>query len=79
MSCNSAAGLTGPSATAFGPSPNLRWFSKLPLALLDTIARRRQYRELLELDDRLLEDIGVSRTMVAEARKSSFSDWLGDR
>ncbi|WP_244552550.1 DUF1127 domain-containing protein [Bradyrhizobium sp. Ghvi] len=39
------------------------------------MARRRQYNELLDLDDRFLADIGVSRTMIAEARKASFSDW----
>jgi uncharacterized protein YjiS (DUF1127 family) len=34
--------------------------------------RRYQYRELLELDDRLLADIGISRTVVEEIRKSSL-------
>jgi uncharacterized protein YjiS (DUF1127 family) len=32
--------------------------------------RRSQYRELLELDDRLLADIGISRTVVEEIRES---------
>jgi uncharacterized protein YjiS (DUF1127 family) len=34
--------------------------------------RRYQYRQLLELDDRLLADIGVSRTAAREARRSSL-------
>jgi uncharacterized protein YjiS (DUF1127 family) len=34
--------------------------------------RRRQYRELLELDDHLLADIGVSRARVEEVRRSSL-------
>lgn len=34
------------------------------------LARKRQCRRLLELDDRLLDDIGVSREQaLAEARK----------
>ena len=79
MSCNSAIGQADTSATAYRPSPNLRWFWKLPLAILNGIARRRQYNELLDLDDRLLADIGVSRTIIAEARKDSFSDWRDSR
>jgi len=72
MACNSAIASTDRSVV---PSPNLSWFWRFPLALLDAITRRRQYNELLELDDRLLADIGVSRTIVAEVRKSSFSGW----
>ncbi|SFO22976.1 protein of unknown function [Bradyrhizobium sp. Ghvi] len=75
MSCNSAVGPADTSVAAHRPSPNLRWFWKLPLAILNGMARRRQYNELLDLDDRFLADIGVSRTMIAEARKASFSDW----
>ena len=32
--------------------------------------RRCQYRQLLELDDRLLADMGLSRTTVEEVRRS---------
>jgi hypothetical protein len=34
------------------------------------VDRRHQYGQLLELDDRLLADIGVSRTAAKEARRS---------
>jgi uncharacterized protein YjiS (DUF1127 family) len=54
--------------------PTIRWSWKIPLAWLDGIAlwwrRRSQYRELLELDGRLLDDIGVSKTDVEEVRRS---------
>jgi hypothetical protein len=46
--------------------PDLGWSWKIPLAWLGGIAlgleRRHEYRQLLELDDRLLADIGMSRT-----------------
>ncbi|MGY3422563.1 MULTISPECIES: DUF1127 domain-containing protein [unclassified Bradyrhizobium] len=79
MSCDSTTGSISTSSAAFGPSPNPRWFWKLTLALLDGITRRRQYDELLELDDRLLADIGLSRTIVGEARRCYFSGWRDDR
>jgi hypothetical protein len=75
MSCDSTTGSIGTSNAVFGPSPNLGWFWKVPLALLDRITRHRQYDELLELDDRLLADIGLSRTIVGEARRCYFSGW----
>ncbi|MCK1717374.1 DUF1127 domain-containing protein [Bradyrhizobium sp. 141] len=75
MSCDSTTASTDTSRAAFAPSPTLRWFWRLPLALLNGITRRRQYNELLELDDRLLADVGLSRTIVAEVRKSHFADW----
>ena len=54
--------------------PGLRWSWGIPLAWLVGIAlwweRRSQYRELLELDDRLLADIGLSRGDVGEVRRS---------
>jgi len=79
MSCDSTIGSIGTSNATIGPSPNPGWFWKLPLALLDGITRRRQYNELLELDDRFLRDIGLSRTDIAEARKSYFSGWRDNR
>jgi uncharacterized protein YjiS (DUF1127 family) len=54
--------------------PALGWSWKSPLAWLAGIVlwweRRSRYRELFELDDRLLADIGVSRTDVEEVRRS---------
>jgi uncharacterized protein YjiS (DUF1127 family) len=54
--------------------PAFGWSWKIPVAWLIAIAvwwdRRDQYRQLLELDDRLLADIGLSRTDVEEVRRS---------
>jgi uncharacterized protein YjiS (DUF1127 family) len=54
--------------------PTLGWSWKTSLAWLDGIAlwleERHQYKELLELDERLLADIGVSKTAAIEARRS---------
>jgi uncharacterized protein YjiS (DUF1127 family) len=54
----------------------LGWFRKITLAWLEGIAmrweRRRQYRQLLELDDRMLADIGLSRTIAKEVRRSDL-------
>jgi uncharacterized protein YjiS (DUF1127 family) len=56
--------------------PDLGWSWKIPLASLAGIAlwleRRDQYSELLELDDRLLADIGLSRTDVEDVRRSAL-------
>ena len=73
MSCGST---TCNSATAFEATsssfPNLGWSWKIPLAWLAGLRWERQYqhRQLLELDDRLLADIGLSRTDVEEVRRS---------
>jgi uncharacterized protein YjiS (DUF1127 family) len=70
--CNSTNTLD-PASSAF---PALGWSWRTPLAWLAGIAlwweRRRRYRELLELDDHLLADIGLSRTRVEEVRRSSL-------
>jgi uncharacterized protein YjiS (DUF1127 family) len=75
MSCgsttsNSAANLDATSLSF----PDLGWSWKIPLAWLAGIAlwldRRYEYRQLLELDDHLLADIGLSRTDVEEVRGS---------
>jgi uncharacterized protein YjiS (DUF1127 family) len=72
MSCGSIQNNTLDSALP--ALPDLRWSWNIPLAWLAEIAlawdRRYQYRQLLELDDRLLADIGVSRTAVEEVRRS---------
>ena len=56
--------------------PAFRWSWKIPFAWLAAIAvwweRRDQYRQLLELDDRLLADIGLSRADVEEVRRSAL-------
>jgi uncharacterized protein YjiS (DUF1127 family) len=75
MSCGSTTGNSTNTLEAASSSFSaFRWSWKIPLAWLAAIARwlerRHQYRQLLELDDRLLADIGVSRTAVAEVRRS---------
>ena len=64
MPCGSATRIAthtpGPALPSF---PALRWFRKTLLARLAAMAasgwgRRRQYTELLALDDRLLADMG---------------------
>lgn len=77
MSCGSTISNSTNTLGAASPSfPDLGWSWKTPLAWLAGIVmawdRRRQYRELLELDDHLLSDIGISRTTVEEARRSSL-------
>jgi uncharacterized protein YjiS (DUF1127 family) len=73
-SCSSANDIQ--AALSSFPVRGWRW--KIPLAWLAGIAarreRRRQHRQLLELDDRLLADIGISRQdAVEEALKSSWT------
>jgi uncharacterized protein YjiS (DUF1127 family) len=75
MPCGSTTCNSTNTLDAALPSfPDLGWSWKIPLAWLAGIARgwerRNQYRQLLELDDRLLADIGVSRTAAKEARRS---------
>jgi uncharacterized protein YjiS (DUF1127 family) len=64
--------------TALPSFPDRRWSWQIPLSWLARIAfeceRRHQRRQLLELDDRLLADIGISRQQaVEEALKSSWT------
>jgi uncharacterized protein YjiS (DUF1127 family) len=75
MSCGSTICNSTKTLDAASPSlPDLRWSWKIPLAWLAGIAlgweRRYQRRQLLELDDHLLADIGLSRTAVEEVRRS---------
>ena len=75
MSCGSTTS-TNTLGAASPIFPDLGWSWKTLLAWLTGIAlaweRRSQYRELLELDDHLLSDIGVSRTAAEEARRSQL-------
>jgi len=63
-------GAASPSFPAFG------WFRKILLTWLAGLARcwkrQSQYKQLLELDERLLADIGVSRTVAKEVRGSQL-------
>ncbi|MBR1144096.1 DUF1127 domain-containing protein [Bradyrhizobium sp. AUGA SZCCT0431] len=75
MSCGSTTCNSTNPLDAVSPSfPGLGWSWRIPLAWLDEIAlrweRRRQYGQLLELDDRLLADMGLSRTIIKEVRTS---------
>jgi uncharacterized protein YjiS (DUF1127 family) len=77
MSCGSTiCNSTNTLGAASHPFPDLKWSWKILLSWLAGIAlawkRRSQYRELLELDDRLLADIGISRTVVEEIREPSL-------
>jgi uncharacterized protein YjiS (DUF1127 family) len=58
------------------PSFSTLWSWKAPLASLAGITlgweRRCQYKQLLELDDRLLADMGLSRPGVEEVRRSTL-------
>ena len=75
MSCGSTTGNSSATLGAPSPSfPDLGWHWKIPLAWLSGIAlwldRRYEYRQLLELDDHLLADIGLSRAAVEQVRRS---------
>jgi uncharacterized protein YjiS (DUF1127 family) len=75
MSCGSTIGNSTNNLEAASVSfPDLRWSWHSALAWLTGIAlaweRRLEYRELLQLDDRLLADIGLSRSGVEEVRRS---------
>jgi len=86
MSCGSTTCNSTNALDAASPSvPDIGWSWKIPFAWLVGIAlwwdRRRQYRELLELDDHLLADIGIPRTTVEEVRRSSLYEraWRDSR
>jgi uncharacterized protein YjiS (DUF1127 family) len=82
MSCGSAnCASANDIQTALSSFPDRRRRRQIPLPWLAGIAlwreRRRQHRQLLELDDRLLADIGLSRQdAVEEALKSSLTNVL---
>jgi uncharacterized protein YjiS (DUF1127 family) len=75
MSCGSTiCNSTNTLEAASHSFPDLKWSWNIPLTWLAGIAlrweRRYQCRQLLELDDHLLADIGLSRTAVEEVRRS---------
>jgi uncharacterized protein YjiS (DUF1127 family) len=75
MSCGSITCNSTNTPSAVSPDfPDIRWSWRIPQAWLSGIAmgleRRCQNRQLLELDDRLLADIGVSRSAVKEVHSS---------
>jgi uncharacterized protein YjiS (DUF1127 family) len=67
--------------------PEFGWLWQIPLSWLFGMAawseRRSRYRELRELDDRLLADIGLSRHQVGEdplrASRTFLTMWHADR
>ncbi|WP_082078593.1 DUF1127 domain-containing protein [Bradyrhizobium sp. LTSP849] len=71
MPCGNSTNTLDAGSASFRGS---RWSWNSPLSWLAGIAleweRRSQYRQLLELDDRLLADMGLSRTTVEEVRRS---------
>lgn len=78
MSCGSTTCTSTDYPETASPSfPDLGGSWQIPFAWLSRIAtgweRRHQCRQLVELDDRLLADIGISRQQAAEeALKSSW-------
>jgi uncharacterized protein YjiS (DUF1127 family) len=75
MSCGSTTYNSANNLKAAPPSfPDQRWSWKIPLGWLAGIAlrweRQYQHRQLLQLDRRLLADIGLSTTAVEEVRRS---------
>ena len=85
MPCGSTTSNSTYTIDAPSPSvPVVRWW-KIPIAWLAGMAqaleRRCQYKELLELDDRLLADMGISRTKVEEVRRSPLylTSWRDSR
>ena len=79
MSCSSASCTSADDIETALPSfPDRGWSWQVPLWWLAGMAsgfeRPHQRRQLLELDDRLLADIGISRQhAVEEALKSSWA------
>jgi|GraSoiStandDraft_5_1057265.scaffolds.fasta_scaffold49362_2 uncharacterized protein YjiS (DUF1127 family) len=77
MSCGSTIGNSTNNLKSDSHSfPDLKWLWSIPVAWLIGIAlrweRRRQCSELLDLDDHLLADIGLSRTDLEEVRRQGL-------
>jgi uncharacterized protein YjiS (DUF1127 family) len=57
------------------PFSGFEWLRKTPIALLACISsceRWHQRRQLLDLDDHLLADIGITRDQALEEARKSF-------
>jgi uncharacterized protein YjiS (DUF1127 family) len=80
MSCGSTACTTEYDLPASKPFAGFERLWQGPSAWLDKISRgcerRHQRRQLLELNDRLLADIGLSREQAVEEACKSF--WTGE-
>lgn len=82
MSCGSSACTSKNYLETASPSfPGRRWSWQIPLAWLAGIVlwcgRRYELGQLVELDDRLLADIGISRQQaVDEEVKSSWTRFM---
>ena len=79
MSCGSANCTSANDIETTLPSfPDRGRSWQVPLSWLEGIVlrceRRHQHRQLLELDDRLLADIGISRQHAVEEALKSF--WI---
>ena len=74
MSCGSTICSSTTAIDAPSRSSGFGWTRKIPLAWLARTAlwleRRHQNKQLAELDDRLLDDIGISRKGAEEVRRS---------
>jgi uncharacterized protein YjiS (DUF1127 family) len=81
MSCGSTIGTsTSYIETAPRSFPDRAWSWQVPFSWLARIAlaweRRHQHEQLLELDDHLLADIGLSRQQAVEAAQKSFWTYM---
>ena len=75
MSCNSAAiGNTDGIADHINPALSCRlpWLRRAVMQLAALDSRRRQRQRLLQLDDRLLADIGISREQAQREAMKPF-------
>jgi uncharacterized protein YjiS (DUF1127 family) len=81
-SCNTLLSVRSPLGEArlgapvdSAPCERMPLLRRIGLAVREMLAHRRQRRELAERDDRLLDDIGVTRAdAMREARKFPWID-----
>jgi uncharacterized protein YjiS (DUF1127 family) len=78
MSCGSTTCTTRYDIPASKPFAGFEWLWQRPSVWLakinDDYERSHQRRQLLELDDRLLADVGLSREQAAE--ETCKSSWI---